>query len=312
MRKLFTLFLTALTCASMTAAQFNGLKSLTTGGKSRQYFLYVPDNLPANQPLIISCHGMNQDYNYQKEQTRWPAIADTAMFVVAYPVGIAGTVWGQPFETGWNLDDMTDVNFMLDLVAAVQAEYHIDPTRVYMSGFSLGGAFVYYVANKAANAFAAFAPISGYNLMVNNTSTTRPVPIVHVHGTSDNVMAYSGVKNYLKKWAQAQNCNMTPEEYAAASYASTRYTGGDCEVEVVLYSVNGRGHEPSNYSFHTSNAIWAFCRQYSTACGKISTQAIETVESEDAKAKSQKLIRDGMLLIERNDKTYNAQGAQVK
>lgn len=34
--------------------------------------------------------------------------------------------------------------------------------------------------------------------------------------------------------------------------------------------------------------------------------------SQEPKANSQKLIRDGMLLIERNGKTYNAQGAEIK
>lgn len=94
MRKFF-LFIAVLWCAvTVSAAQFNGLKSIQSNGKNRQYFLYVPNNLAANSPLIISCHGMNQDYNYQKEQTQWPSMADTASFVVVYSVGIAGSVWG--------------------------------------------------------------------------------------------------------------------------------------------------------------------------------------------------------------------------
>ena len=34
--------------------------------------------------------------------------------------------------------------------------------------------------------------------------------------------------------------------------------------------------------------------------------------SQEPKAKSQKLIRDGQLLIERNGKNYNAQGVEVR
>ena len=268
MKRTFILLIAAIFSVVAIAAKFNGLKSIQTGGKNRQYFLYVPDCLTDNRPLIISCHGMNQDYNYQKQQTQWPNFADTANFVVVYPVGIAGKAWGMGFDTGWDLDGMSDVNFMLDIIEEMKKSYNIDETRVYLSGFSLGGAFTYYMINKAADKIAAFGPISGYNLMGGSTSSSRPVPICHVHGTADGTMPYSGIKDNMKKYAQAMNCNMTPVEKTGNGYSEQRYTGGDCETEVVLYSVNGRDHEPSNNGFNTSQALWTFFQQYTTGCGK--------------------------------------------
>lgn len=274
MKRTFIFLAAALFSVVAMAAKFNGMKTIQTGGKSRQYFLYVPDCLTDNRPLIISCHGMNCDYAGQKNDTQWPNLADTANFVVVYPVGIAGTAWGQSFQTGWDLDGMTDVNFMLDIISEIKQNYNIDETRVYMSGFSLGGAFTYYMLNKAADKIAAFGPISGYNLMGANTSSSRPVPICEVHGTADNIMSYSGIKDYLKKFAQAMKCNMTPEETTGNGYSKLHYKDGECDTEVILYSVNGRGHEPSNNGFHTSNALWAFFKQYSTACGKYSATGV--------------------------------------
>ena len=274
MKRTFILLAAVLFSVVAMAAKFNGMKTIQTGGKSRQYFLYVPDCLTDNRPLIISCHGMNCDYAGQKNDTQWPNLADTANFVVVYPVGIAGTAWGQSFQTGWDLDGMTDVNFMLDIISEIKQNYNIDETRVYMSGFSLGGAFTYYMLNKAADKIAAFGPISGYNLMGANTSSSRPVPICEVHGTADNIMSYSGIKDYLKKFAQAMKCNMTPEETTGNGYSKLHYKDGECDTEVILYSVNGRGHEPSNNGFHTSNALWAFFKQYSTACGKYSATGV--------------------------------------
>lgn len=256
------------------AAKFDGLKSIQTGGKSRQYYLYVPNNITDNRPLIISCHGMDQDYNYQKQQTQWPSLADTANFVVVYPVGLAGSAWGRTFSTGWDLDGMSDVNFMLDIISEMKQQYNIDETRVYLSGFSLGGAFTYYMMNKAADRIAAFGPISGYNLMNANTSTSRPVPICHVHGDADGTMPYSGIESYIKKFAQAMNCNMTPEETRNNVSRTTRYKDGDCETEVVLHTVFNRNHEPSNNGFHTSNALWAFFKQYTNGCGKYSATGV--------------------------------------
>lgn len=71
MKKLF-LFIATLCCASvLSAAQYDELKSIESGGKTRQYYLYVPNNLAPNSPLMISCHGMNQDCYYQKSETQW-------------------------------------------------------------------------------------------------------------------------------------------------------------------------------------------------------------------------------------------------
>jgi hypothetical protein len=49
-----------------------------------------------------------------------------------------------------------------------------------------------------------------------------------------------------------------------------------------------------------------------TAQYEARTQGIEEPTSQESKVKSQKKLRDGILLIERNGKTYNAQGAEVK
>ncbi len=311
MRKFF--FLAALCCAMMAnAAQFDGLKTITSGGVERQYYLYVPNTLKANSPMLISCHGPNQDYLYQKEQTRWPSVADTAQFVVVYPVGTAVTVWGSSFASGWNISDMTDVNFMLDIVREVHADYAIDTTRVYMSGFSEGATFVYYVARKAADKFAAFAPVSGYDLMDNTTTTSRPVPIIHIHGKNDNVINYSGVKSYVNKWALAQGCLPTPIETTEDNCEVTRYTGGRCAVDVVLYSVNGRGHVPDDNNCPTQMLIWLFCKEFSTGCGRLDPEGIDNVDSGKSKVDSRKKIENGVLLIERGGKTYNAQGAEVR
>jgi hypothetical protein len=42
------------------------------------------------------------------------------------------------------------------------------------------------------------------------------------------------------------------------------------------------------------------------------TEAIEEVRDRHSAVSSQKVIRDGVIYIERNGKTYNAQGAEVK
>ena len=317
MRKFF--FLAALCCAMMAnAAQFDGLKTITSGGVERQYYLYVPNTLKANSPIFISCHGMDQDYRYQKtSQMKWmPLMADTASFVVVYPVGVSGTVWGQPYTTGWNINDMTDVNFMLDIVSDVKANYGIDDTRLYMSGFSLGGVFAYYMAQKAPNRVAAVVSFSGYDLTGADISCSRPIPIFHLHGTSDNVMNYDGLENYLKKWSRLFSCSSTadvtyyPLAYGSGQGTLMTYKDCECDVEVKLLKAPDVQHDWSCIQNGSNEVatIWNFCKQYNTSCGKINTEGIENTAAE---AKSIKRIENGQLLIDCNGRTYNAQGAEI-
>ena len=307
----------ALCCATMLrAAQYNDLKTIQSGGVERQYFLYVPDLLTSNSPIFISCHGMNQDYQYQKtNQMPWLTLmADTASFVVVYPVGVSGTVWGQEYTTGWNINDMTDVNFMLDIVSDVKASYGIDDTRLYMSGFSLGGVFAYYMAQKAPNRVAAVVSLSGYDLTGADISCSRPIPIFHLHGTSDDLMNYTLVEGYLKKWRNLLHCSTTPvilnsQPCSCATSTLTTYSECDCDVEIKLFAVPGVNHDWTGCRGFESK-IWNFCKQYNTSCGKISPEeAIENIVAEPAATKR---IEDGILLIERGGKTYNATGVEVK
>ena len=326
MNKKFYFLLAALCCATMLrAAQYNDLKTIQSGGVERQYFLYVPDNLKPNSPLFISCHGMNQDYLYQKTVMKWlPLAADTASYVAVFPVGeaVSGS-WGN-MSSGWDMDGMKDVNFMLDIIDAVKADYNIDDTRVYMSGFSLGGAFAYYMAQKAPDRVAAVVSFSGYDILGGSVSCSRPMPIFHLHGDADEVMQYSGVgyggiEDYLQRWSRLFSCANSPEvqtDYPLA-YGSTgwgtimTYKNCQCDVEVKLLKAPGIQHDWSclKTGANEARAIIAFCKQYNTSCGKISPEAIENIVAESAATKR---IDDGVLLIEKNGKTYTLQGQEVK
>ncbi|MBR6124019.1 hypothetical protein IKQ19_10580, partial [Candidatus Saccharibacteria bacterium] len=90
--------LPVLIAASFSFAQWGGGGG---GGKSlndyqkksvsgREIHVYAPSGLKENSPLLISCHGMDQDPNYQQSNTHWEAVADTAGFVVVYPRGGSG------------------------------------------------------------------------------------------------------------------------------------------------------------------------------------------------------------------------------
>ncbi|MBK8808750.1 MAG: hypothetical protein IPO21_19775 [Bacteroidales bacterium] len=129
------------------------VSNIQVGSSTREIRVYSPSNLGQNRPLLISMHGMNQDAPYQQNMAKWELVADTAKFVVVYPTGL---------NKSWSLSGTTDTDFILAIIEAMYTKYGIDKTRVYLSGFSMGGMMTYYAATRIADKIAAFAPVSGY------------------------------------------------------------------------------------------------------------------------------------------------------
>lgn len=234
-----------------------GAENITVNNTSRNYIVYAPKNLGAGRPLLISCHGMNQDAAYQKGMLQIETIADTAKFVTVFPNGI---------NKGWDISGDSDLKFIQALIDEMVVKYDIDRNRVYLSGFSMGGMFTYHAMNRMADKIAAFAPISGYPMGGGTYTSSRPVPIIHTHGTTDDVVGFSGVSGILAGWVKRNGC-LTKSQVVKPYRANhiTRHTWGSGEngVEVVLMELANKGHWISNDVVFTGEEIWNFCKRYS-------------------------------------------------
>ena len=234
--------------------------NITVNGTQRNYIVYAPKNLGENRPLLISCHGMNQDANYQKGMLVIESVADTAKFLTVFPNGI---------DKSWDISGNRDINFITALIDKMVTQYKIDRNRVYLSGFSMGGMFTYHAMNKIPDKIAAFAPISGYPINgATANSNVRPIPIIHTHGTSDDVVNFGGVQGSLNVWIKHNGCPTSAkvtQRYRNASHITRRVWGpGNDGVEVVLMEMAGKGHWISNDNgVKTGDEIWRFCSRYS-------------------------------------------------
>ncbi|WP_288317246.1 PHB depolymerase family esterase [Xylanibacter muris] len=250
--------------------------NITVDGKSRNYLKYVPANLPENRPLLISCHGMNQDANYQKGQMAIEPLADKERFAVVFPNGI---------NRAWDISGQSDINFILKLIDEMVALHKIDRDRVYLSGFSMGGMFTYHCMNNIADRIAAFAPISGYPMWGASANASRPVPLIHTHGTGDDVCTFDKVQGVLDVWIKFNKCNTTPSvtpNYKGAGHATyRRWSGGTNGVEVVLLEFAGKGHWVSNDVVKTGEEIWNFCSRYSLVDRNPKVNVTEPVSGTD-------------------------------
>ena len=260
MTVVLSVFLLQNAAAERTGKGTTTREKITVADSQREYVSYVPKNLGTKRPLLISCHGMNQDANYQKGMMDLAPIADTAKFVTVFPEGEGKS---------WDISGEKDVNFVLRIIGTMVKKYDIDPRRVYLSGFSMGGMFTYHCMNMIPDRIAAFAPISGYTMGgVTANANVRAIPIIHTHGTGDDVVTFSNVQNNLNVWINHNHCNKTAKvtkRYRNAPHITRHeWSGGDDGTRVVLMEMADKGHWISNdYGVYTADEIWKFCKNYS-------------------------------------------------
>ncbi|MFK7701138.1 alpha/beta hydrolase [Pseudomonas caspiana] len=105
---------------------------------------------------------------------------------------------------------------VLDLIEG-QRNSGIDPARIFLAGFSQGGAVVLHTAFKrwqgplgGVLALSTYAPTFGEQLQLSDSQ--RSIPVCCLHGTFDNVVQKSmGLAAY--EFLKAQGVTVTWQEY---------------------------------------------------------------------------------------------------
>ena len=235
--------------------------NITVGGLNRSYNVYAPKNIGENRPLLIFCHGYNQDANwmqnseFKNDNVSMEAVCDTAKFVVVFPNGI---------DRAWDTGGNRDINFIKAIIEKMVTQYKIDRNRIYLGGFSMGGMLTYNAINKMSDQIAAFVSCSGPSVITPKAGL-RPIPLLHIQGTADN---FGGVQPALNPWIRHNGCSTTDKvvnNYNGFSGAKMHTWGpGNDGVEVKLLELKDKGHwickEPQVY---TGKEIWNFCKKYS-------------------------------------------------
>jgi poly(3-hydroxybutyrate) depolymerase len=241
--------------------------SIQVGSTTRDMIVYAPAGIEANRPLVISMHGLNQTMNDQVNQTQFKSVAEANNFVIVFP---------QAIDNSWQLWGTGDTDFILAIIDEMNARYEIDRDRVYLSGFSMGGMMTYYAATQIADKIAAYAPVTGFLMDGPNTNSSRPIPIIHVHGMDDTFVPYDRVQECLDAWIERNGCPTTPEviqpypENNTETQTSKKHWGPGKEgVEIEFISLEGVGHwyKDDPNSVFTSQEIWNFCKKFSLKMG---------------------------------------------
>jgi len=235
--------------------------TVDVGDRARSALVHAPEAAEGGSapPLVLAFHGFASSPDDMAAGTGLSTKADEAGFVVVYPAG-AGT------PAAWELVGETDTDFVAALLAALESQICFDPSRVYATGFSMGGGMAGMVACRLADRIAAVAPVSGVHLTdaTARCRPTRPVPVVTFHGVLDEVLPYEGgpapgrypkvigAEAWAVTWAGRNGCDADAKAVERVSGTVDRLSWTGCEAPVELYRITNRGHSWPGSPFDAS------------------------------------------------------------
>ena len=231
-------------------------------GIARTYDVLIPASYDGSTlvPLLIELHPSTETTAFQRSVSGFGAVAESNGFVVVWPQAIgswkswnAGSFCGEPM--------VDDVGFIRALVATIRAENRIDPSRIYVTGVSCGGAMTHRLACQASDLFAAAAPFNSPGPLL-ACAPSRPIPILLTHSRPDTWVPYDGgylggcptcgpipsAGEQLEAWRDRNSCTgPSPDvtEHPGTSSVCELYTNCGDGTQAGLCSVNSDFTHPT-------------------------------------------------------------------
>ena len=254
-------------------------QAIVHDGIDREYILYIPNSYDGTSsvPLMLNFHGFGGSASQFMQEADMRSLAEANTFILVYPQGscLDGSSHWNPCPIGGdNKSTADDVGFIESMISEISSQYNLDMERIYAAGYSNGGMMAYGLANYKSDLIAAVASVSG--TMLNCTGpTSHPMPVVHLHGTSDGVVSYNGsndwnsVQSTLEYWTSFNNTISTPtidtDNTGGMTIEHYSYEQGDNAVSVEHYKYIGGDHVWFNETYQGQNAsklVWNFMSKY--------------------------------------------------
>jgi polyhydroxybutyrate depolymerase len=173
-------------------------ETIVVGGIERSYVVHVPPRLTTPRPLLVALHGGGGSGRHMSERygLGLDRLADREGLIAVFPDAVERN-WndgrgGAPYRA--HRENLDDVAFIRALVARIGARHAIDHRRIYVTGVSNGGMMSLRLVCEAADLIAAAAVVvaSMPADLGSRCRPSRPVPVLMINGTEDELMPYDG------------------------------------------------------------------------------------------------------------------------
>ncbi|WP_443478779.1 alpha/beta hydrolase family esterase [Novosphingobium aerophilum] len=127
-------------------------------------YTYIPENLPAQAPLVVVLHGCTQSAAGYDIGSGWSEMADRYGFALLFPEQQRQNNpnlcfnWFSPGDSRRNCGEALSIRQMIQ---AFESDHPIDTGRVFVTGLSAGGAMAAVMLATYPEVFAGGAIIAG-------------------------------------------------------------------------------------------------------------------------------------------------------
>jgi len=231
--------------------------TLDAAGSRSQVLLHAPAGAYKPRPLIIAVHGAGQTTNEFASSTGFSRLADREDFLVAY----------SPSSDSWNAAALDQ----LETGACV------DAARVFVTGVSNGGGPTARLACDLSGRLAGVASVTGGYRALSPCKPQRPLPLLVIHGTADQVLPYgarprvykASVRRWLGRWRRLDGCRGNVDRLKLApGVTEIAWRHCDAATRVEHVRLDGRAHgwprrpgaQPQPAPYAATWRAWEFLR----------------------------------------------------
>jgi poly(hydroxyalkanoate) depolymerase family esterase len=229
-------------------------------------------------PLVVMLHGGTQTPGDFAASTRMNVFAERDTFLVAYPeqaVSANRSRYWNWFQVAHQGRGAGEPSLIAGITQQIMCRYHVDARRVYVAGFSAGGAMAAVMAATYPDLYAAVGVHSGlaYGAAHDLPSALaamhqgaapaerQPVgvsPLITFHGDRDAIVAPVNADCLVDGWIQAANAASSSIHRLAQDATAIRgqVTGGHAYTRSIYHDPNS-GATLERWTIHQAGHAWS-------------------------------------------------------
>lgn len=214
----------------------SGQIDLPVGAVMRTFVVRVPKTEPRTPaPVVFLFHPFGMNMQYMQGRVPLPRVWPEAIAIYGQGTPRSGGGGLQPsWQNSAGDADDRDVKYFDAMLEWVQKNHCVDPTRVFVMGYSNGANFASVLACARTAVIAGVAIASGSL----SCAPAKALPVILSHGLSDATAPYARGVEAAAAWTRRNSCASPPKNGTPGCSAATA-----CSMApLVMCSYDG-GHE---------------------------------------------------------------------
>ncbi len=204
--------------------------------------MYVPGKYDSSKkyPLIVLLHGSGEKAflpNSSPVHKIFLDMCEQYQIIMVAPNGRNHPDFSsKKFNFGASLYMNDGERDVLQVISLAEKDYNIDSSRVYLTGYSMGGFGTWYLGSRHPDIFAAIAPVCGFGTGKNSSRFKSPkveleslqnMPVYVFHGEKDSRVKVSESREIVSELKNDGDKDVKYEELKGVDHNAWDYAYDD-------------------------------------------------------------------------------------